>query len=145
MLVYTVFIAFWASITTLVIVNALAPAPITDDERTVARHGEAASLRHGVAGVDHEVHDHLFDLPLVDHNLAKLRGRDVSGLDILPQYALQQIVHSVANPNPEITYEDAMSTRDDLIFATGRSDYPNQVNNVLGFPFIFRGALDVMA
>jgi malate dehydrogenase (oxaloacetate-decarboxylating)(NADP+) len=51
----------------------------------------------------------------------------------------------MANPNPEISYEDAMATRDDLIFATGRSDYPNQINNVLGFPFIFRGALDVRA
>jgi malate dehydrogenase (oxaloacetate-decarboxylating)(NADP+) len=51
----------------------------------------------------------------------------------------------MANPDPEISYEDAMSTRDDLIFATGRSDYPNQINNVLGFPFIFRGALDVRA
>src|SRR5665811_262728 len=50
-----------------------------------------------------------------------------------------------ANPNPEISFEDAMSTRDDMIFATGRSDYPNQINNVLGFPFIFRGALDVRA
>ncbi len=53
------------------------------------------------------------------------------------------IVFAMANPNPEISYEDALSTRDDLIFATGRSDYPNQINNVLGFPFIFRGALDV--
>jgi malate dehydrogenase (oxaloacetate-decarboxylating)(NADP+) len=51
----------------------------------------------------------------------------------------------MANPDPEITYEDALSARDDLIMATGRSDYPNQVNNVLGFPFIFRGALDVRA
>jgi malate dehydrogenase (oxaloacetate-decarboxylating)(NADP+) len=51
----------------------------------------------------------------------------------------------LANPNPEISYEDAMATRDDLIFATGRSDYPNQINNVLGFPYIFRGALDVRA
>jgi len=51
----------------------------------------------------------------------------------------------MANPDPEISYEDAFSTRDDLIFATGRSDYPNQINNVLGFPFIFRGALDVRA
>ncbi|MBP5473149.1 MAG: hypothetical protein J6X92_00135, partial [Bacteroidales bacterium] len=50
-----------------------------------------------------------------------------------------------ANPDPEISFEDAMSVRDDLIFATGRSDYPNQINNVLGFPFIFRGALDVRA
>jgi malate dehydrogenase (oxaloacetate-decarboxylating)(NADP+) len=51
----------------------------------------------------------------------------------------------MANPNPEISYEDAMASRDDLVFATGRSDYPNQINNVLGFPFIFRGALDVRA
>lgn len=55
------------------------------------------------------------------------------------------IVFAMANPNPEISYEDAMSARKDIIFATGRSDYPNQINNVLGFPFIFRGALDVRA
>jgi malate dehydrogenase (oxaloacetate-decarboxylating)(NADP+) len=53
------------------------------------------------------------------------------------------IIFAMANPYPEITYEDAVSVRDDLIMGTGRSDYPNQVNNVLGFPFIFRGALDV--
>jgi malate dehydrogenase (oxaloacetate-decarboxylating)(NADP+) len=53
------------------------------------------------------------------------------------------IIFAMANPYPEITYEDATSVRDDLIMGTGRSDYPNQVNNVLGFPFIFRGALDV--
>lgn len=51
----------------------------------------------------------------------------------------------MANPNPEIAYDLAMKTRDDIIMATGRSDHPNQVNNVLGFPFIFRGALDVKA
>lgn len=55
------------------------------------------------------------------------------------------IVFAMANPDPEITYELAISARKDLIMATGRSDYPNQVNNVLGFPFIFRGALDVHA
>lgn len=55
------------------------------------------------------------------------------------------IVFAMANPDPEITYEDATDARDDIIMATGRSDYPNQVNNVLGFPFIFRGALDVRA
>ena len=55
------------------------------------------------------------------------------------------IIMAMANPDPEITYEDATSVRTDLIMATGRSDYPNQVNNVLGFPFIFRGALDVRA
>lgn len=55
------------------------------------------------------------------------------------------IVFALANPNPEISYDIAMLTRPDIIFATGRSDYPNQVNNVLGFPYIFRGALDVRA
>jgi malate dehydrogenase (oxaloacetate-decarboxylating)(NADP+) len=65
--------------------------------------------------------------------------------EMLASMAKDPIVFAMANPNPEITYEDAMSTRDDLIFATGRSDYPNQINNVLGFPFIFRGALDVRA
>jgi malate dehydrogenase (oxaloacetate-decarboxylating)(NADP+) len=55
------------------------------------------------------------------------------------------IIFAMANPDPEITYEDALAARPDAIVATGRSDYPNQVNNVLGFPFIFRGALDVRA
>src|SRR5215469_10955411 len=59
--------------------------------------------------------------------------------------AARPIVFAMANPDPEITYEDAKQSRDDVILATGRSDYPNQVNNVLGFPFIFRGALDVRA
>jgi malate dehydrogenase (oxaloacetate-decarboxylating)(NADP+) len=59
--------------------------------------------------------------------------------------AKRPIVFAMANPDPEIPYDEAMSSRDDLIMATGRSDYPNQVNNVLGFPYIFRGALDVRA
>jgi malate dehydrogenase (oxaloacetate-decarboxylating)(NADP+) len=65
--------------------------------------------------------------------------------EMLASMAPNPVVFAMANPNPEISYEDAMATRDDLIFATGRSDYPNQINNVLGFPFIFRGALDVRA
>jgi malate dehydrogenase (oxaloacetate-decarboxylating)(NADP+) len=65
--------------------------------------------------------------------------------DMVKSMADNPIVFAMANPDPEITYEDAVSVRDDLIMATGRSDYPNQVNNVLGFPFIFRGALDVRA
>lgn len=59
--------------------------------------------------------------------------------------AKNPIVFALANPDPEITYKDAMAARPDIIMATGRSDHPNQVNNVLGFPFIFRGALDVRA
>jgi malate dehydrogenase (oxaloacetate-decarboxylating)(NADP+) len=65
--------------------------------------------------------------------------------DMVRSMAAQPIVFAMANPDPEITYEDAKACRDDVIIATGRSDYPNQVNNVLGFPFIFRGALDVHA
>jgi malate dehydrogenase (oxaloacetate-decarboxylating)(NADP+) len=65
--------------------------------------------------------------------------------EMLASMAKNPIIFAMANPNPEISYEDAMATRDDMIFATGRSDYPNQINNVLGFPFIFRGALDVRA
>jgi malate dehydrogenase (oxaloacetate-decarboxylating)(NADP+) len=65
--------------------------------------------------------------------------------EMLATMADNPVVFAMANPDPEITYEDAMATRSDLIFATGRSDYPNQINNVLGFPYIFRGALDVRA
>lgn len=74
-----------------------------------------------------------------------LSKADVMTPEMLKTMAPDPIVFAMANPNPEISYEKAMSARDDLIFATGRSDYPNQVNNVLGFPFIFRGALDVRA
>ncbi len=65
--------------------------------------------------------------------------------DMVRSMAARPIVFAMANPDPEITYEEAKACRDDVIMATGRSDYPNQVNNVLGFPFIFRGALDVHA
>ncbi|MBL7032875.1 MAG: NADP-dependent malic enzyme [Candidatus Delongbacteria bacterium] len=65
--------------------------------------------------------------------------------EMLKKMAKDPIVFAMANPDPEITYPDAIAARDDVIMATGRSDFPNQVNNVLGFPFIFRGALDVRA
>lgn len=65
--------------------------------------------------------------------------------DMLRSMARDPIVFAMSNPDPEITYDLAVATRDDVIMATGRSDYPNQINNVLGFPFIFRGALDVRA
>ncbi|MEE8525570.1 MAG: NADP-dependent malic enzyme [Thermoanaerobaculia bacterium] len=77
-----------------------------------------------------------------------LVGLSVAGLvtpEMLRSMARKPIVFAMANPDPEIGYEEATRTRDDVIMATGRSDYPNQVNNVLGFPFIFRGALDVRA
>ena len=77
-----------------------------------------------------------------------LVGLSVKGAftaDMLKSMAPKPIVFAMANPDPEITYDEAKAARTDIIMATGRSDYPNQVNNVLGFPFIFRGALDVHA
>ncbi len=77
-----------------------------------------------------------------------LVGLSVKGAftqDMIRSMAGKPVVFAMANPDPEITYEDATAVRNDLIMATGRTDYPNQVNNVLGFPFIFRGALDVHA
>ena len=65
--------------------------------------------------------------------------------EMIKKMADRPIVFAMANPDPEISWEDATSVRNDIIMATGRSDYPNQVNNVLGFPYIFRGALDVRA
>ena len=65
--------------------------------------------------------------------------------DMVRSMANDPIVFALANPEPEITYEDAMASRPDVLMSTGRSDYPNQINNVIGFPYIFRGALDVAA
>jgi malate dehydrogenase (oxaloacetate-decarboxylating)(NADP+) len=95
------------------------------------------------------------DVKYKDYDLAKaLKDADVFvGLSVgnvvtpemVKSMAKNPIVFAMANPDPEITYEAAIGSRKDLIMATGRSDYPNQVNNVLGFPYIFRGALDVRA
>ena len=97
----------------------------------------------------------LFAIEKPDTTLAKaMEGADVFvGLSVgnvvtaemVKSMAKRPIVFAMANPDPEITYDVATAVREDLIMATGRSDFPNQVNNVLGFPFIFRGALDVRA
>ena len=82
------------------------------------------------------------------HNADVFIGLSTSNIvspEMLKSMAKKPIVFAMANPDPEITYDLAIQTRDDIIMATGRSDNPNQVNNVLGFPFIFRGALDVRA
>ncbi len=113
--------------------------------------------RHGVLrrdrmeGLSPEKKDFAIDTDL--ETLAEaLKGADaligLSVADVVtPEMLLSMdrdpVVFAMANPNPEINYELAMATRSDLIMATGRSDYPNQINNVLGFPFIFRGAMDV--
>ncbi len=74
-----------------------------------------------------------------------LSKADVMTKEMVQSMAKDPIVFAMANPNPEIAYDIAVAARTDIIFATGRSDYPNQINNVLGFPYIFRGALDVRA
>ena len=79
------------------------------------------------------------------HVFAGVSTKDLLSREMVRSMADNPIIFAMANPDPEITYEEAKAAREDVIIATGRSDYPNQVNNVLGFPFIFRGALDVRA
>jgi malate dehydrogenase (oxaloacetate-decarboxylating)(NADP+) len=89
-----------------------------------------------------------FDLAKALENADVFVGLSVGNVvtpDMVKSMAKNPIVFAMANPDPEITYEAAKAARKDVIMATGRSDYPNQVNNVLGFPYIFRGALDVRA
>lgn len=97
---------------------------------TTDRHSEGYMLADAMVGAD------------------VFLGLSVSGVvtpDMIRSMAADPIVFAMANPNPEITYPEATAVRPDIIMATGRSDFPNQVNNVLGFPYIFRGALDVRA
>jgi malate dehydrogenase (oxaloacetate-decarboxylating)(NADP+) len=114
------------------------------------RRGVIYTGREGVNVYKEEFSNHTDKRSLTD----AIKGADVfiglSGADLLSAEMLlsmadKPVVFACSNPNPEINPELAQATRDDLIMATGRSDYPNQVNNVLGFPFIFRGALDVRA
>ena len=96
----------------------------------LATESSARTLREAIVGAD------------------MFMGVSARGLlkpDMLLSMADNPIVFAMANPDPEITYEEAVATRSDVIMGTGRSDYPNQINNILGFPFIFRGALDVKA
>ena len=110
-------------------------------------------LHKGREGLDHYKQQFVTDRDLQTLEMA-IKDADVFlGLskgnvftpEMLLSMAKDPIVFALANPDPEIAYELAIQTRDDIIMATGRSDHPNQVNNVLGFPFIFRGALDVRA
>ncbi|MEP7110913.1 MAG: NADP-dependent malic enzyme [Ferruginibacter sp.] len=109
----------------------------------------------GREGVDDMKKDFCVDEKFKDYDLVMalkdadvfvgLSTGNVVSAEMVKSMAKNPIVFALANPNPEITYDVAIESRKDLIMATGRSDYPNQVNNVLGFPYIFRGALDVRA
>ena len=103
---------------------------LTEEKAELAADTEKRTLGEAVEGAD------------------VFMGLSVAGCltgDMLRTMAADPIVFAMANPDPEIGYEEAVAARSDVIMATGRSDYPNQINNVLGFPFIFRGALDVRA
>ncbi len=112
-------------------------------------------IYHGRQGVDEQKRDFCVDEKYKDYDLAKamenadvfvgLSSGNVVSPEMVKSMAKRPIVFALANPDPEISYDTAIEARKDLIMATGRSDYPNQVNNVLGFPYIFRGALDVRA
>lgn len=103
--------------------------PDLDDHKLqFAQKGEAISLEEALHGAD------------VFIGLSK---GNLLTKDMIKPMSPNPVIFALANPDPEIAYEDAMEARPDAIMATGRSDYPNQVNNVLGFPYIFRGALDV--
>ncbi len=105
-------------------------AGLSDLQKKYANHADSPSLAQAVRGADVFV---------------GLSTGNVLSAEMLESMAENPIVFAMANPNPEIDYNLAMDTRKDIIMATGRSDHPNQVNNVLGFPYIFRGALDVRA
>src|SRR5213079_1065401 len=101
-----------------------------DNKARYARKTDARKLAEVIAGAD------IF---------LGLSAGGVLKKDMVKKMAARPLILALANPNPEILPEDVRAVRDDAVIATGRSDYPNQVNNVLGFPFIFRGALDVRA
>jgi len=103
---------------------------LTPEKRYFATDGSVKTLSQAIKGAD------VF-IGLSKANV--LQPNDLLSMADSP------IVFALANPDPEIDYNTALQTRKDIIMATGRSDYPNQVNNVLGFPYIFRGALDVWA
>ena len=114
------------------------------------RRGVIYAGREGVNAYKQEFANHTDKRSLTDaingaDVFVGLSGADLLSTDMLLSMADRPVVFACSNPDPEIKPELALATRDDLIVATGRSDYPNQVNNVLGFPFIFRGALDVRA
>ena len=116
------------------------------DSRGVIYQGREAGMNQWKSA--HAVPTPLRSLEEAVRGADVLFGLSIKGAftqDMIRSMAPNPIIFAMANPDPEITPEDVLAIRDDAIMATGRSDYPNQVNNVLGFPFIFRGALDVRA
>jgi len=115
-----------------------------DSKGVIHKSRENLDENKALFATDRKVEGLVEALDGADMFLGLSKGDILSGGD-LKKMARDPIVFALANPNPEIPYDEAIAAREDIIMATGRSDHPNQVNNVLGFPYIFRGALDVRA
>ncbi|MFT4210227.1 MAG: malic enzyme-like NAD(P)-binding protein [Microbacterium sp.] len=115
------------------------------DRNGVIHNGRADLVPHKRAFARDTEHRTLEDAIEGAHVFIGVSGPGLLTPELVKKMAERPVIFAMANPDPEITPEDARAARGDVIVATGRSDYPNQVNNVLGFPFIFRGALDVRA
>ena len=117
---------------------------MTDSKGVIRKDRDKLTAEKAEFATSKDVHTLAEALVEADVFIGLSQGNIVNE-DMLTSMAANPIVFAMANPDPEINYDLACSVRDDIIMATGRSDHPNQVNNVLGFPFIFRGALDVRA
>ena len=115
-----------------------------DSKGVIRKDNQDLSESKAMFATDKDIHTLDDAIKGADMFLGLSKGNVVSKA-MIKSMADNPIVFALANPDPEIAYKEAISTRKDIIMATGRSDHPNQVNNVLGFPFIFRGALDVRA
>lgn len=116
------------------------------DSRGVVYEGRDSDLNPYKSRYAHRTHCRSLDDAMKDADVfVGLSKKGLVSQDMVRSMNRDPIILAMANPDPEITYPDAVEARKDVIMATGRSDYPNQVNNVLGFPFIFRGALDTHA
>ncbi len=116
------------------------------DTKGVIYKGRTAGMNPYKERFAHETDRRTLAEAMVDADVfVGLSGANLVSKEMVRSMAANPVVFAMANPVPEISYEEARAARSDVIMATGRSDYPNQVNNVLGFPFIFRGALDVRA
>ena len=134
-----------ASIKLLIELGASPEKILTVDRQGVIHRGRSDLNRHKTEIAVETDRRTLADAFVDADVFIGLSGPDLVSAEMLASMAPQPVVFALSNPVPEIRPEVALKVRDDLIMATGRSDYPNQVNNVLGFPFIFRGALDVRA
>ena len=117
---------------------------MTDSKGVIRKDGDDLTAEKAEFATSKDIHTLAEALVEADVFIGLSQGNIVNE-DMLRSMAANPVVFAMANPDPEINYDLACSVRDDIIMATGRSDHPNQVNNVLGFPFIFRGALDVRA